>query len=252
MSIGFFVILGCVLGSFAASAAHAWEHGLPFWRTRSRCPQCGHVLSWRELIPLLSYCLQCGRCVACGRSISPVYSLVESLSGVWAGLLAWQGGATPLTLVHVVLAVLLVTASVIDIRTGLLPDVLTLGGLVLLVPAAVLLGGLSPATALWGAFLGALIPLGLYVLFLVLRGREGIGLGDVKLFALAGGICGWPALPFLFLCSSLMALMVFLLPAVRKEESIWMLRLPYGPFISLATLLALLFPHLPRLCLGLD
>jgi len=95
-------------------------------RPRSRCPSCGHAITWYENIPVLSYLWLRGRCSACNTRISPRYPLVELLTGGLFGLIGWRFGATPVALLWCGFAAVLVALSGIDWDTTFLPDNLTL------------------------------------------------------------------------------------------------------------------------------
>ncbi len=244
--------LGCCLGSFGAATAYVWLHDKPFLRRRSRCPSCGHVLGVWDLIPLVSFCLLKGHCRHCGAPISPVSSLVELCCCFLAACFVLVEGMNAVSLLHCLLTALLVTASLCDIKAGLLPDFATLGGLVVIVPSLVLAGALRPTDAAAGAIIGAAVSWALRQTFIVLREKEALGMGDVKLLALLGGACGWRALPSLLLFASIIGIVALLLSSCfhnsdGEEDTIWERPLPFGPFLCAAALALLLFPELALL-----
>lgn len=208
----------------------------------SHCPQCQHPLSWYELIPVASWLWQKGRCRHCGARIAALYPLVECLTAVLFAAAFWRFGATALALAAMLLMAALIALAVIDLRTMLLPDVITQP----LLWSGLLVNwsghGLTP---LHDAVAGAVAGYG--VLWLVatsyqlLRGKEGMGQGDFKLLAALGAWLGWQALPGIILVASLLGVVVGLLLIVTRRlhhEA----PLPFGPCLALGGVAALLLP----------
>ena len=208
---------------------------------RSRCPHCGHQIRWFENVPVLSYLALRGRCAGCRAPINARYPLIELLN---AGLFAWCGwrwGLTATALVWSGFAAAVLTLAAIDWDTTLLPDDITLplvwAGLC---AAALGLSGTSLAQALWGAVGGYLSLWLVYWGFKLATGKEGMGYGDFKLFAALGAWFGWPALIPMILMASLIGAMVGIgmkmFSQLREGGYV-----PFGPFLALAGLTAMLF-----------
>jgi len=197
---------------------------------RSRCGACGHAIRWYENIPVLSWLVLRGRCSACKTPISVRYPLIELLTGGLFALAAWRFGPHPVTLAWCAAIAALVAMAFIDLDTQYLPDDITLpllwGGL--LVSA---LGWTLPLpTALWGVVAGY-VPLWLVAKgFQVLRGKEGMGLGDLKLLAALGAWLGWQAILPVILMASIVGLLVNVPLALLRRESGQ--RYPFGPFLA--------------------
>ncbi|MEY5099680.1 MAG: hypothetical protein RJA36_2399 [Pseudomonadota bacterium] len=210
-------------------------------RPRSRCPSCGAVIRWHQNIPLLSYALLRGRCANCSAPISVRYPLVEALTGL---LFAWvyaQHGAAFASLAWCGFVAALLALGFIDWDTTLLPDDITLplvwAGLV---GAALGWTGVGLGEALWGAVAGYLSLWSVYWVFKLATGKEGMGYGDFKLFGALGAWFGWQALiPMILLASLSGAVVGIALKLTRglREGGY----LPFGPFLALAGLAALLF-----------
>ncbi|MDT8989532.1 A24 family peptidase [Curvibacter sp. APW13] len=208
---------------------------------RSRCPHCGHGITWYENIPIVSYVALRGRCSACRASISPRYPLVELVTG---GLFAWCGlrfGASSAALAWCGFSAALLTLALIDWDTTLLPDDITLP----LVWAGLLaaqwgLSGLSLSNALWGAVAGYLSLWSVYWLFKLATGKEGMGYGDFKLFAALGAWFGWEALIPMILMASVIGALVGIAMKINSQ-----LReggyVPFGPFLAGAGFVTLAF-----------
>ena len=208
---------------------------------RSRCPHCGHQIRWFENIPVISYLVLRGRCASCSAPISARYPLIELLN---AGLFAWCGwrwGLTATALVWSGFAAAVLALAAIDWDTTLLPDDITLplvwAGLL---AAALNLSGTGLTQALWGAVGGYLSLWLVYWGFKLATGKEGMGYGDFKLFAALGAWFGWPALIPMILMASLIGAVVGIGMKVfsRLREGGYV---PFGPFLALAGLTAMLF-----------
>jgi leader peptidase (prepilin peptidase) / N-methyltransferase len=207
---------------------------------RSGCPHCGHKIRAWENIPVLSYVLLRGRCASCKARISLQYPLVEALT---AALSVWaiaRFGLNAAGLSALLLTWALIALSVIDFRHTLLPDDITLPFLwlgLLLSIAGVYAG---PVDAILGAVLGYGSLYAVFHVFKWITGKDGMGFGDLKLFALFGAWLGWQALPGIILLSSLVgALTGFALILFRGRDR--QLPIPFGPFLSVAGWIYLMY-----------
>lgn len=201
-------------------------------RPRSRCPHCGHVLHWHENLPLVGWLRLGGRCSACRAPISKRYPLVEAGCGLLFAAIGWRFGAQPTTLLWCAFGALLLTMSLIDWDTTLLPDSMTQplawAGLV----AAAL--GWIPLTlsqSLWGAVAGYLSLWSIFWLFKLATGKDGMGAGDFKLLAALGAWLGPAMLLPIVLGASLLGAVVGIgmkLSASLREGRY----VPFGPFLA--------------------
>ncbi len=218
----------------------AGQPALSLWGPRSQCPQCGHLITAIENIPLLSYVLQRGRCAHCHAAIGIQYPLVEALSGCLAGIVAWKFGFGWPTAAALVFTWTLLAASAIDFRHQLLPDDLVLPLLWLGLLAA--LSGLFAdlPSAVIGAMAGYLSLWSVYQLFRLLTGKEGMGHGDFKLLAALGAWVGWQSLVAIVILSSLVGA-VFGLALVLFRGRDRQVPMPFGPFLAAAGWIVLLW-----------
>lgn len=221
-------------------AADSEQPALSLWRPRSRCPHCGHLISAVENIPLLSYLLQRGRCAHCNAPISIQYPLVEAVSGLLAGVVAWKLGFGWPAAAALIFTWTLLTASVIDFRHQLLPDDLTLP--LLWLGLGVALFGLFAdlPSAVIGAMAGYLALWLVYQAFRLLTGKEGMGFGDFKLLAALGAWAGWPYLITIIILSSLVGA-AFGLALILLRQRDCQIPMPFGPFLAAAGWIALLW-----------
>ena len=207
---------------------------------RSRCPKCQHAIAWYENVPVVSWLALKGRCRGCATPISKRYPLIELVSGLLAGICAWQFGYDGWLVFTLAATWTLLAAAMIDADTTLLPDDLNYPLLWAGLLAALL--GISPVSlpdAVIGAMAGYLSLWSVYWLFKLLTGKEGMGYGDFKLLAALGAWVGWQYLPLIILLSSVVGL-VFAVGAMvfagQKRTQI-----PFGPYLATAGWIALLW-----------
>ncbi len=206
----------------------------------SRCPHCGHRITARENIPVVSYIMLGGRCSACGKSISMRYPIIEFIAGVMSGLVAWQYGYTIETAGALLLTYGLIALTVIDFDRQLLPDDITLPFLWLGMLASVFEIFTDMTSAIIGAVAGYLVLWIVYKVFKWTTGKEGMGYGDFKLLAMLGAWLGWQSLPVIILLSSLVGAIVgiTLIVVARHDRSI---PIPFGPYLAAAGWIYLLW-----------
>jgi len=207
---------------------------------RSRCGDCGAVIAPWHNIPLLGWLLLRGRCASCGARICVQYPLVELASGLMTLGAVLHFGASAQALAAMLLGWALLALAVIDLRTTLLPDTITLPllWLGLLVNSAGLFTGLY--SSLYGAVLGYLLLWSVYWLFKLITGKEGMGYGDFKLLALLGAWLGWQMLPLIVLLSSLLGALIGIgLILLRGRDR--NIPIPFGPYLAIAGWIALLW-----------
>ena len=197
---------------------------------RSRCGHCGHQIRWYENIPLLSWLVLRARCSSCKTPISVRYPIIEAVTGALFALASVKFGAHPVTLAWCAALALLVAMALIDIDTTLLPDELTYPLLWLGLIVAVAGWTIPLQDAVVGAIAGYLPLWAIANGYLWIRGREGMGGGDLKLLAALGAWFGWQAILPIILISSIGALCVnvprhFL--SGRDEDHPY----PFGPFL---------------------
>lgn len=219
--------LGLAFGSFLNVCVYRLPLGMSVVTPRSACPNCKQLIASYDNIPVISWLILRGRCRHCKARISPRYLLVEVLTGLLFTLCYWYFGFTLATVKYCAFAFLLLGLIFTDAETKLLPDKLTLTGLVLgllfslLVPvndlASQFLPGmlnlpfsadvavriLSLLDSLLGAALGASFIYGVGAIYLRWRGMEGMGFGDVKLMAMVGAFLGVKLTVFTIFTASL-------------------------------------------------
>lgn len=227
-------IFGAVFGSFINCMAWRIAHGESVLKGRSHCAVCGHPLGAADLVPVFSFLFLRGKCRYCREKISPRYVAAELLMAAAFLLTAWRFGLSLQTLWICGLACILMTLSLVDLETYLIPDRFIIAGIVwyfgILTFAeegkGELLSGLAGGLSIG---VGMLL---LSLLFDKVTGKESLGGGDIKLFFMTGLYLG----PWVGLFNLILSCMIgigFVLFMGQK-------RIPFGPAISLAAFISLL------------
>ncbi len=233
------VILGALMGSFANVVILRLPKGMSFIRPRSYCYKCQKMISWFDNIPVFSWLLLRGKCRSCQVRISWRYPLVELVTALLFWLIYERVGLSWILLEYYYFAFALVVASTIDLDQMILPDKLTLSGIVIGLVGAFLNPERVFFDAVWGVLLGGGFLWAIAYVYWLLRKQEGMGGGDIKLLAWIGAILGWKAIPFVILVSSVIGSVVGLLWSLRSSEGLKK-AIPFGPYLALAALLYLL------------
>jgi leader peptidase (prepilin peptidase)/N-methyltransferase len=221
-------------------AAQAHEERINLATPRSRCPHCGHAISALENIPLLSYLVLRGRCSSCGAGISARYPLIEAATAALSMVVAWHFGFSWEAAAALILTWALIALSAIDYDHHLLPDSITLPLLWLGLVLSLFKLFTSSHDAIIGALAGYLSLWGVYWLFKLLTGKEGMGYGDFKLLAALGAWAGWTyLLPIVLLSSLVGAVVGIALVLLRgRDRSV---PIPFGPYLATAGWITLLW-----------
>lgn len=207
-------------------------------KPRSACPHCQYKITALENIPILSYLVLRGRCSQCNTSISPRYPIIEALTGIISGFVAWNFGYGFLALAALIFVWAMIALAFIDLDTQLLPDDITLP----LLWAGLLVnlgdGFTDIRSAIIGAVSGFLALWSVYWCFKIATGKEGMGYGDFKLLAVIGAWFGWQMLPLVILISSLVGAVVGIgLIVITKHGR--NVPIPFGPYLVGGGLIAL-------------
>ena len=213
---------------------------LSLLRPASHCPHCGHKIRFYENIPVLSYLWLRGRCSACQQPISVRYPLIELLTAVTSGVIAWHFGFGWQAGAGLLLTWALIALSMIDTDHQLLPDSITLPFLWLGLTLSLFPVFADMRSSLIGAIAGYLSLWTVYQVFKLLTGKEGMGFGDFKLLALLGAWMGWQALPMIILLSSAVgAVLGGTMIAIQGRDRAQ--PIPFGPYLAIAGWVALLW-----------
>jgi leader peptidase (prepilin peptidase)/N-methyltransferase len=259
-------VFGAIIGSFLNVVIHRLPREESVVFPNSRCPSCGTAIAFYDNIPVFSYVVLGGRCRGCSIRISPRYPAVELLTAILFVVVTWHEGlgvALPFDLIFTTAIIALVF---IDAEHMILPNVITYPGIVFAVLARVaiplftgtphfddvpsLMHGTFSGLPIWaislvGAFLGALIGGG--SLWLMgwtwekLRGIEAMGLGDVKMMFMVGAYLGWRLTILTIFVGVLSGSLIGIVLMARQRERDMQMLLPFGVFLGLGSIAALLF-----------
>ncbi|MGB3722208.1 MAG: prepilin peptidase [Pacificimonas sp.] len=226
----FGTLAGLMIGSFIGVIGERWPRGEQAVRGRSRCDSCGRTLRVTEMVPLVSYMMQRGRCRRCRAAIPWRLPLVEMLAGTIGGLV-FGLAQEPMDFVWAVFGWILLALALLDMRALWLPDRLTYP----LIAAGLLVGALKGEAllALTGAAIGWASLFLTAVLYERLRGRRGLGGGDPKLFAGIGAWLGPGALPLVLLIAALSGLVAALGLKLAGHDVGQATKLPFGTLLAL-------------------
>lgn len=261
----FSFIFGASVGSFLNVCIYRLPRGESIVYPPSHCTDCNHPVKAADNIPLISYLFLKGRCRNCCSPISVSYFVVELVTALLTLLLVLNYGLEIKTLAYLLVTYSLIVISVIDIRYMIIPNVLTIPGII----AGLLFGALQtdwgsltgllsiadagdifyisgrfPITdSLAGTVLGGGILFAIARIYQYLRKIEGMGMGDVKLLAMLGSFLGIQGVVFIIFISSLTG-SVFGITLMIYNRGDLKYAIPYGPFISVAAITYMLYDNI--------
>jgi leader peptidase (prepilin peptidase) / N-methyltransferase len=255
------ILLGLIVGSFLNVCILRIPEGQSVAKPRSRCPKCGKQIAAYDNIPVVSWLLLGGKCRNCKTPISPLYPAIELLTAGLFFASYWIFGFNVIALKWALFSALLVVLAVTDVRVRLLPDVVNLTGLMIGLALSFFVP-MADGTALWlankmfdfpppqmalsfaDAVIGAAVGAGLLWIvgegYFRLRGREGMGFGDVKMMGMAGAFLGLKRTLLTVLVGSLLGSVIgiSIILATRKGRDY---ELPFGAFLAGGALLVVYF-----------
>jgi len=233
-------ILGLIVGSFSNVCIYRIPRNESIVYPASHCPKCHSNISPKDNIPLLSYILLKGRCRNCKSKISIQYPIVELLTGLIYLIIYLVYGLSIQTLIYIILTSSLIIISFIDLNEQIVPDVISLPGIVLGFIISFFVSYISFVNSALGIVVGGGIILVIGLAGSVIFKKEAMGGGDVKLAAMIGAFLGWKysiiSLFFGFFLGALAGIILILSKVKSKEDTV-----PFGPFIVLGSLITLLW-----------
>lgn len=201
----------------------------------SHCTHCSTELHWYENIPVLSFLVLRGRCRTCKEKISWQYPLVELSMGLLSLALFKRFDLSPDFPYYFIFSAALLTIIFIDIRHQLIPDRISLPGILIGFAGSFLVDSISWQQSALGLLIGGGILYAIALGYYVLTKRDGMGGGDIKLLAMIGAFLGWQSLLYVVFASSLLGSVVGLGAMLRQKKG-GQTRIPFGPFLSIAAL----------------
>jgi len=245
----FSFLFGAAVGSFLNVCIYRLPRDRSIVFPPSACPECGSRIAPRDNIPIVGYLLLGGRCRSCKGSISWQYPAVELLNGLLTLFLFMKFQLSPTFFILFLFCSALVVVTFIDLEHQIIPDCISLPGIVVGFAASVLLPwlgwedsliGISWKDSLIGIVAGGGSLLVVAYGYQLLTKKEGMGGGDIKLLAMMGAFLGWQSVPFIIFSSSLVGSVVGVsLMMARKKDS--QLPIPFGPSLVFGALLFIFF-----------
>jgi len=242
--IGFFVfVIGSMVGSFLNVCIYRMPEEESIVTPRSHCTHCKKQIFWYDNIPFISYIFLRGKCRFCKKPISMRYLVVELLTALSFFILYLTFGLTVHFFVYAAWMSALIVASFIDLSHQIIPDEISLGGLIVGLLLSALYPSLHGVHTLWlgvkASLMGALVGGGAIYLIGVFGNfvfkKESMGGGDVKLLAMVGAVLGWRLTLVAFFVAPFFGSVVGITLKIRQGTDV----IPYGPFLSLGSVIAL-------------
>jgi len=236
----FLFCVGLVVGSFLNVCIYRLPRDESVAWPASHCTTCNRPLDWYENIPVMSWMVLRGRCRTCRSPIATRYPIIELVTGILflGAYLAF--GLTLLLPVRILFACAMVVLFAIDLEHQILPNEITLPGIVIGFVCSLLLGYPGWLSSLIGLLVGGLFPFLIAEAYLRIRGREGMGMGDFKMLAMVGAFLGWPLVGITLIVACVLGVVIgggALLVTRRGMAT----RIPFGTFIAVAALLCAYF-----------
>ena len=231
-------VLGLCIGSFLNVCIHRLPKGESLVRPPSRCPNCGYSLRWYHNLPVVSWVALRGRCAGCRAPISARYPAVELITAILWVFIVWLTPPGWLLASRLVLGTALIVLFMIDLEHHILPNSITLPGIVVGF-AFSLVAPPGPFDAFLGIVVGGGVLYGIALAYYLIRKEEGMGMGDVKMLAMIGAFLGWRAVLVTLVLSSFAGALVGVLMMATQRGSM-RYALPFGTFLAIGALVAML------------
>lgn len=242
----FTFLFGLCIGSFLNVCIYRLPASKSISHPRSSCTNCNELIPFYDNIPVVSYLLLRGRCRFCSEPISLRYPIIELLTGLFALITFFKYGLSLEAFIYFVFIATLLVITFIDIDHQIIPDVISLPGILIFFIASF---GLSQVTYL-DSLIGILAGGG--SLFLVawtynmITKKEGMGGGDIKLLAMIGALIGWQGVLFTIFVASAVGTISGMLVMLKSRKGM-KLKIPFGPFLAIGAIAYIFFgPQLVR------
>ncbi len=238
---GFVALLGLAVGSFLNVVIYRLPRNKSLIKPGSSCPGCGAMIRWYYNIPVLSYVILRGHCRNCKTQISPKYPLIEAGTAILFLVFFWRYGLTTTTVGFWLFCACLVAVFFIDLEHKIIPDKITLPGIVVGLVLALASDHIDIVSSILGVLAGGGGFLLIGLLGQKLFKKESLGGGDVKLAAMMGAFIGPLRIFLVFFLSAVLGLLVSVVVLMVSSRFRRERMLPFGPFLVLAALLVVFY-----------
>ena len=253
-------IFGSIIGSFLNVCIYRLPREESIAYPGSHCTSCDQSISFYNNIPILSYLFLNGKCSKCESKISPRYPIVEILTGLLFVTTVWSFGLTTQTFFYLIFLSSIVTITFIDLEHMIIPNFITYPGIIVgilynalrtdwgnsselinkfsfgIQDFFLLLNELPILNSLFGVILGGGILLVIAYAYEIIKKRQGMGMGDVKLLAMIGAFFGWEGVLFVIFLGSILGSVIGISIIIAKRGDL-KYALPFGPFLSIAAVI---------------
>ncbi len=253
-------IFGSIIGSFLNVCIYRLPREESIVYPGSHCTSCDQSISFYNNIPILSYLFLNGKCSKCKSKISPRYPIVEILTGLLFLTTVWSFGLTTQTFFYLIFISSIVAITFIDLEHMIIPNVITYPGIIVgilynalktdwdnswesiskfsfgIQDFFSLLNELPILNSLFGVILGGGILLVIAYSYEIIKKRQGMGMGDVKLLAMIGAFFGWEGVLFVIFLGSILGSVIGISIIIAKRGDL-KYALPFGPFLSIAAVI---------------
>lgn len=233
--------VGLIIGSFLNVLIYRLPRQISFGFNRSFCPSCKEKIRFYDNIPILSYLFLGGKCRNCEARISIRYPLVETLNATAYLFLFWNYGISLNFFVFSFLSSILITIFFIDLASQIIPDLLTLPGILIGLGVSVAPGGIGIVSSVTGLVVGGGV---LYLIAIAgdwLFKKESMGGGDIKMAAMLGAFLGWQKVIFVFFAGATIGLAISIIIMLFSRKLRTTRIIPFGPFLALAAFVAMVY-----------
>ncbi len=234
-------IFGACIGSFLNVCIYRIPREQSIIFPGSSCPSCKTAIPPYFNIPLISYVVLKGRCRSCNKPISLRYPGIELLTAISALALVLKFGFTSSAAFWFVFICVLIVISFIDIDLQIIPDIISLPGIILFLSSCLFVPEITFKAALIGIFAGGGILYSVAVLYYLIRKEEGMGGGDIKLLAMIGAAIGWKGVLFTLFTGSLFGTLAGLVIMMVTRILNVRLKIPFGPYLSAGAVLYIFY-----------
>ncbi len=232
--------LGLCIGSFLNVCIYRLPLGKSIVRPRSMCPSCGHPIHLLDNIPLFSFLILRGKCRHCHTHIPWRYPLVELITGLFAVCIFLKFGLQVQAPIYLLFIAGLLIITFIDIDHKIIPDMISLPGILIGFAAAFIMPDLGYKNSLAGILIGGGSLYTIAWIYTLITKREGMGGGDIKLLAMIGAFIGWQGVIFTIFTASALGTAAGLIQMIISRSNM-KLAIPFGPFLSMGAITFIFF-----------